>query len=62
MSQSTKEKRLQLLAQLAGIRVEEAMSEGNRGKAYVFMNRMYRIQAMLATLRGKDGSSGQPMA
>ena len=45
-----KEKRLQSLARHAGEMLIKAMDAGNRNRAYHFMNRMYRLIAVRATL------------
>lgn len=49
-----KEKRLLLVAQKAGALEIKAMDAGNRNRAYHFMNRMYRLIAVRATLKEKN--------
>ena len=49
-----KEERLQSLARHAGEMLIKAMDAGNRNRAYHFMNRMYRLIAVRATLGEKN--------
>lgn len=53
-SENSKEMRLLLVAQKAGALEIKAMNAGNRNRAYHFMNRMYRLIAVRATLGKKN--------
>lgn len=46
-----KEKRLLTVAGKAGARIEQAMTDGNREKAYHYMRRMYRLLRVVASMR-----------
>lgn len=56
MTRYAKEKRLQALAKRAGVRLAEALTEGNKPKAQHFKARMYRLLNVVASLRGQEAA------
>ncbi|MDH0899660.1 hypothetical protein N5C12_09885 [Comamonas aquatica] len=54
MTSYAKEKRLQALAKRAGVRLAEALTEGNKPKAQHFKARMYRLLNVVASLRVQE--------